>query len=508
MPSYKRPGVYAEEVLNLSSAISPAGGSIAAFVGANLRGPTTPVYIQSWSEYLARFGGFQGATNYLPHAIHQFFSNGGREAYVCRVAGPAPTLPATAASTRTLKDTLTVIDTLKIDATNPGAWGQQIYVETSMSGTDRFNLTVRYGGSTDAYTVERWTDLSMDNNDARYAPALINSPTSGSLYIVVTDMNSTTPAPGDRPAVTPANTPLTSGVDTAATGTQLQAALPLFDVVDGPLTFNMPGVTSATGTDNMDVQTALLSYCATRGDAFAVLDPEPGIDVAGVVADAGTLPSSFGALYYPWIFVADPSSSVQGAVKKIPPGGAVVGQYARTDVLRGVWKAPAGIDNRLAGALAIETKLTNANLDTLNTSLVNAIRQIPGVGIAIMGARTLRSTQADRYVSVRRLLNYIRQTLIEGTRWALFEPNDGALWGALSTGIQQFLLALWQQGGLRGGSAAQAFYVKCDSDNNTLQSIAQGQVNIEVGVAVQYPAEFVVIRIGQWTGGSTATVTV
>lgn len=503
MPSYKRPGVYVEEVLNLSQALNTPGVSTAAFAGAHYRGPVTPVLVQSWSDFLANFGGFSPIGQPLAWAVHQFFSNGGGQAYVCRVAGPSST-----ASTRTLKDTLTVIDTLKIDAINPGTWGQGIYIETSMSGTDRFNLIIRFGGSGDAYIVERWLDLSMDTNDSRYVQTLVNSVTSGSLYVRVTDMNSASTPPADRPAVTSATALAGPGSDPTASGTELTAALSTFDFIDGPLTFNMPGVATTAGADNATVQANLLAYCLARGDCFAVLDPAENLSAANAVAAAAAAPSAYGALYFPWIYISDPSSNAAGGIKKVAPGGAVLGQYSRVDTLRGVHKAPAGIDTRLAGAVAVETKLSNVDLDTLSAGLVNAIRQMPGVGVAIMGARTLKSTSADRYVSTRRTLNYIRVALLNSTRWALFEPNDSTLWGGLSTQIQSFLLQMWQQKALRGGTPAEAFYVKCDDSNNTQQSIAAGQVNIEVGVALQYPAEFVVIRIGQWQGGSTAVVTV
>jgi phage tail sheath protein FI len=504
VPALKRPGVYAEEILNLSQMFVQPTSGVAAFVAAHSRGPTTPVYVESWSQFLQRFGGFGAATEYLPFAVYQFFANGGRQAYIVRAAGPAAVK-----ATRTLNDNAaTPLATLRVDAENSGVWAggaTGVFVEVTLSGTDRFNLIVRFGGAADQYIVERWLDLSMNDNDGRYVENVINSPTNGSTFIRVADLDSTTPAPADRPAIL-APTSLTGGTDPVVTQTELNAALNTLDTIEGPLTINMPGVTSATGALNAGMQDLLLTYCSTRGDCFAVLDPPEAESVANVISQAGARNSAYGALYYPWVYMSDPASSSQGAVRKLPPGGAVVGQYSMTDTLRGVHKAPAGIGNRLAGAVGIETKLTNANLDDLNLANVNAIRHMPGVGIAIMGARTLKSTASDRYVSVRRTLNYIRKALIDGTRWAVFEPNDQVLWSGLRTNVTQFLLSMWQRGALRGGSAEEAFYVKCDASNNTPQSIASGQVNLEVGLALQFPAEFVVIRIGQWEGGVTATV--
>lgn len=507
MPALKRPGVYAEEVLNLSQAFVQPTSGVAAFVAAHPRGPITPTYIESWSEYLQYFGGFGAATDYLPYALHSFFSNGGRQAWIVRVAGPeaAPGGVDDRLATRTLNDTTN--PTLRVDAANPGTWGQGVYVEVAQTGTDRFNIVVRLGGTGDQYIVERWLDLSMADNDGRYVENVINSPTGGSAYIRVTDLDSATVAPADRPATLTA-TALTGGVDSAVTATELTAGMNSLDTVEGPLTINMPGVFSSAGAMHAGMQDILLGYCATRGDCFAVLDPPEAALVADVISQATARNSAYGALYYPWVYMSDPASSSQGAIRKLPPGGAVVGQYAMTDTLRGVHKAPAGVGNRIAGAMGIETRLTNTDLDNLNQSQVNAIRHIPGVGVAIMGARTLRPVASDRYVPVRRTLNYIRKALIDGTRWAIFEPNDQILWAGLRTNIIQFLLSMWQRGALRGGSAEEAFYVKCDSENNPPGSIASGQVNIEVGIAVQFPAEFIVIRIGQWEGGTTATVTV
>jgi len=495
MPSYKRPGVYAEEVLSLSQAISNPTSGTAAFVAAFHRGPVVPTLVESWNEFLTLYGGFAGATEYLPFAVYQFFSNGGRQAYILRVAGTG----AVKAS-RTINDSTN--PSLRIDAENPGTWGGQIYVETQAAGTGRFNLIVRYGGTGDDKIVERWLDLSMVDNDARYAPSIINSITAGSSYIRVADLNS---ASADQTPVATSAVALTTvvGVNGTVAASDIQTAIPLFDTVDGPLTINIPGADAAHAA-----QTTLLAYCAARGDCFAVIDPAMGQTVSSISAAATALASAWGAVYYPWVYVADPSSNSPGAIKLVPPGGSVIGQYAQTDATRGIFKAPAGIANRIVGAVGVEARLTNTDLDTLNTGLVNAIRQMPGAGVVIMGARTLKSSASDRYVPTRRTLNFIRKALLDGTRWAVFEPNDATLWGGISTSIQQFLLALWQRGGLRGTTASEAFYVRCDSSNNTPQDIASGQVNIEVGVALQYPAEFVVIRIGQWEGGATATVTV
>jgi len=189
------------------------------------------------------------------------------------------------------------------------------------------------------------------------------------------------------------------------------------------------------------------------------------------------------------------------------PGAAIVGKYSATDKSRGVFKAPAGLSVRLAGAVSVPS-LTNANLDSLNSAAapVNAIRFISGSGIVVMGARTLQPGYASMYVPVRRSLIYLEKALVDLTQFAIFEPNDTVLYRRITATVNSFLTNFWSQGGLRGGTPQQAFFVLCDSTNNTLSTVEAGQVNIQVGVALQRPAEFVVINIGQFDGGATVTV--
>ena len=172
-----------------------------------------------------------------------------------------------------------------------------------------------------------------------------------------------------------------------------------------------------------------------------------------------------------------------------------------------MFKAPAGLQARLAGATSVAS-LTNAELDSLNSNAaaVNAIKFVSGSGIVVMGARTLKGGYIDKYVPVRRTLIYLRKALTDLTEFAIFEPNDPALWRRIDSTVSSFLTNFWSQGGLRGDTPAQAFFVKVDSTNNPQASIDNGEVHLEVGVALQRPAEFVIIKIGQFDGGSTVTV--
>jgi phage tail sheath protein FI len=195
-------------------------------------------------------------------------------------------------------------------------------------------------------------------------------------------------------------------------------------------------------------------------------------------------------------------------LRKIGPAGAVAGLYLFTDRQTGPFKAPAGLRANIRGAVAIEKQFTTSELDALNSgnnsgtvgAPVNALRNLPGAGVVSMGARTLlQDGTANKYVNTRRSLIFLKKSLNDQTQFALFENNDEKLWARLRSTIAVFLTGYWNQGGLRGDTAPQAFYVKCDVENNPDESIAQGEVHIEVGVALQYPAEFVVINLSQKT---------
>ena len=502
--AFARPGVYVQETLNpIQSVVGPAAASVAAFVGANDRGPTTPTLVTSWSQYVNLFGSWNtNASNNLPIAVYLYFANGGGQAYVTRVVGTSA-----AKATRTLVDRtpVTPVNTLVVSALNEGAWGNGINITiTDSTITGYFNLIVYYGGSSDAYIVERWTDISMAASDSRYALSAING---NSNFISVTDAGDSATGVTDNPAVQ-ANTSLASGANgSAPTSTNIISALSGYDTVRQSLVLNVPGVYDATTINGV------ISYAtgATRlNDVFVVIDGENDTVSNQLSLAASYTASSYAAVYYPQITIADPTAGVgapASATKTVGAGGAIVGLYAATDASRGVFKAPAGLQTRIAGAVSV-TPLTNAELDSLNTASapVNAIRYISGSGIVVMGSRTLKPGYVDRYVPVRRSLIYLEKSLSDLTRFAIFEPNDERLWRQITATVSSFLTSFWSQGGLRGGTPQVAYFVKCDADNNPQSSIDNGEVHIEVGVALQRPAEFVVIKIGQYDGGTTVTV--
>lgn len=498
--AFQRPGVYVQEVLNpIQSVVGPNSDTIAAFVGANDRGPVTPVLISSWSDYVNHFGSWNTtASNDLPLAVYMFFANGGGRCYVTRVV-----TSSAAAATRTLNDRAGTPDaTLTVSAKNPGSWGHGINVTVTDSVTaGLFDITVYFGGATAANIVERFTDLSMDSANARYAPSIINS---GSLYLLAADELSAASGSTKNPALV-ANQELASGNNGSAISTnEIDAALSLHDVIKQSLLLNLPGHSEVA------IVNLAIAYAASREDVFVVIDGANDTVANQLTLAESYTSSSLAAVYYPRLIISDITRGIGGsstAVKTVGAGGAVAGLFAATDASRGVFKAPAGLQARLAGAVSVPA-LTNAELDSLNSSAaaVNAIKYVPGSGIVVMGSKTLKPGYVDKYVPVRRTLIYLRKALTDLTEFAIFEPNDENLWRRLDATVSSFLTNFWSQGGLRGATPADAFFVKVDATNNPQSSIDNGEVHLEVGVALQRPAEFVVIKIGQFDGGTTVTV--
>lgn len=511
MATYQRPGVFIEESLQpLADPAIGNGDFVAAFVGTSLRGgPVGPTLVSSWTQFQSLFGDIRSSPDDLHYGVWQYFANGGHLAYIVRGVNTN----ATAASL-TINDTQTTpAGTLKVDATSPGTWSSastsptRVFV-TVVPSTDasRFDLTIEAGTGGGLLARETFVDLTLDPADSRNAVAIVNSPTVGSKYVKLTTLGTWTAA-NNNPATT-ATAPLVGGSD--GTGSpDLVAAAQKLAAIDSVLTLNLPGVTS--GANLTDV----INWAAPRTNIFVVVDgPKPSAtDTATEVTAAmttfvGTLPkSSYAAVYAPWLYLADPASSVPGAMRLTAPGGAVVGQYVFTDASRGIHKAPAGIDTGLKSVLGVHSQFTEAQLDTLNQAGVNVIRQVTGAGFCIMGARTQNTRMPDRYVNVRRALISLSKSLRDITRFAIFEPNNAALWGQIEVVVEQFLIGQMQSGLLKGSIPDTAFFVKCDAENNLPSTQNAGIVNVEVGVAVNSPAEFVIIRIGQYDGGASTEIT-
>jgi phage tail sheath protein FI len=252
------------------------------------------------------------------------------------------------------------------------------------------------------------------------------------------------------------------------------------------------------------VQAEMLSHCAHQGNRFAILDSLPGASVDDVMGQSrelllGQREPVNGALYYPWLIPSGSSNSV-------PPCGHVAGIYRRSDLKTGVFKAPA--NEEIFGVLDLETQIDSSIQDRLNPMRINCLRAFPGRGIRVWGARTVGSARVPPdhddwlYVNVRRLFLTVRRWIDLNMGWATFEPNDSRLWVRILRELTAFLTKLQRDGALRGATATEAFYVKCDAENNPPELRDLGQVVIEIGLAPLSPAEFIVVRIVRRAGGS------
>ena len=247
------------------------------------------------------------------------------------------------------------------------------------------------------------------------------------------------------------------------------------------------------------VQLAMIAHCELMGDRVAILDPPPGLNVQQIKewrVDKAGYDSKYAALYWPWIKVR-PGRRSNSCHRR----GHMAGIWARNDDTRGVHKAPA--NEIVRGAVSLETQITRKEHDLLNPVGINCIRAFPARGIRVWGARTLSSDPAWRYLNIRRLFNYLEESILQNTDWVVFEPNDPALWARLRRTISAFLVNEWRKGALFGLTPDEAFYVKCDDETNPTEGIDVGEVVCEIGVAPVKPAEFVIFRLSQFSGGTS-----
>ena len=249
------------------------------------------------------------------------------------------------------------------------------------------------------------------------------------------------------------------------------------------------------------VQQALIQHCEDMQFRFAILDPPDfgypklRVDLGEVQSWRQRFDSMYAALYYPWILVRDPLQLGNAVVRRVPPSGHVAGVYANSDLTVGVHKAPANAV--LQWAQDLSTDVTSEMQGFLNPIAVDCIRSFSGRGMRVYGARTLSAETSWRFINVRRLLFMIEHALLISMQWVVFEPNNVHLWHLLRVSISSFLEAEWKKGALKGNTAEESFFVKCDETNNTQASTASGELIVQVGVAPTLPAEFVVFRIGR-----------
>jgi phage tail sheath protein FI len=539
------PGVYIQEVPSGVRTITGVATSITAFVGRAAAGPICtaastdpPPTLTSFADYERRFGGLDVHTP-MSYAVRDFYLNGGTTAVIVRVARDDA-----AEATITLAGEGSPAEDLVLEASSVGAWGNRLSAavdydtdralpRTSPASTNpqRFNLTVRYRTKPgkDTFVTESFGSVSTIDGDPRFLPLVL---ARESAFVRVRGA-----MPGSRPAsnvtqagsqrvVTWIDADAGSGSDggdlvdgdvigdaNAKTGIYALNRVDLFNLLCiPPRRRDITSLPSNWTPTSAGVYQAALRLCVERR-AMLIVDPDPvwaaSIDRAIENATDGrndlnlTGPAARNAaLYFPCVREVDPLRDSR--LDTFVPSGIVAGIMARTDVARGVWKAPAGLDAALNGVQELQVSLNDLENGQLNPLGINCLRSMGVNGRVVWGARTLRgadeSADEYKYVPVRRLALFLEESLYRGTQWVVFEPNDEPLWAQVRLNVGAFMQGLFRQGAFQGTTAKDAYFVKCDSQTTTQNDINLGILNVIVGFAPLKPAEFVVIQIQQMAG--------
>jgi uncharacterized protein len=524
-PTY--PGVYIEEIPSGVRTITGVATAITAFIGQALRGAVnTPVRVQSYAEYERQFGGLW-IKSPMSYMVQQYFLNGGSDALIIRVVGENAA-PGTATASG-----------LGLTAKSPGAWSGNLAasitaVDPSVAEGDNslFNLTISQrveptplqraidSNAPPTYTaLEVFRNVSFRSDAPRYVKKVVDQE---SALVNITTVPTALPAPanpvrfengvdGGSPQYSASPDPDNPnsqrdldylGNADRQTGLFALEQADLFNLLCIPPR-TLDEAVADTDAGKRLLQIAL-AYCEQRR-AMLLVDPPTAwkkpSDAQSRVDGLG-LRSQNAAIYFPRVKLPDPSREFR--LEEFPPSGIMAGIYARTDVQRGVWKAPAGIDAVLSGVSQLSYNMTDKENGILNPLGVNCLRTFPVYGNVAWGARTLKGADALasewKYVPVRRLALFLEESLYRGTKWVVFEPNDEPLWAQIRLNIGAFMNNLFRQGAFQGSSPAEAYFVKCDKETTTQNDIDLGIVNIVVGYAPLKPAEFVILKFQQIAG--------
>jgi phage tail sheath protein FI len=541
--SLSYPGVYIEEIPSSVHTITGVPTSIAAFVGTAPQGQdSVAVSVGSLLQYERLFGRTDASP--LGVAVRLFFQNGGSNAVVVRVTGKDEakatiTLPGQDAH-----------PALALEATSKGGWGADIAVridyDRGADGKTSYNLTLR---NQKTNQVESYPMLSADPSSPRSPARMLKG---SALASVVIDPAVKPGAPGPlpqatlpaasrgagkvpvgddgKPAAPPAPRPpaeaeyrpftLPAAAQNAAEATAddyvpATEDTGAFALMAHDAFFNLLVAVPPAGTDLPPTALAQMAKIAFDKRAFMIVDaPSDWSDADAAVNGRDAFFSVFdaavrrnAACYFPRLVLGDlgPMANQAIDVSDFPPAAAIAGQFARTDLDRGLWKTPAGIATGIGGAVGLTDVLTNFDSGNLNPIAINALRTMPIIGNVIWGGRTMVGADLEasewKYLSVRRLALFIEESLFRGTQWVVFEPNDEPLWAQIRLNVGTFMHTLFRQGAFQGIAARDAYFVKCDRDSNPQEDIDRGIVNIIVGFAPLKPAEFVVIQLQQMTSG-------
>lgn len=467
--SYKAPGVYVQDVVSGSQSITQASSSVGILIGVTRSGVVGVAQkIGSWTEFIAKYANGLDTpfleNSYLPYAVHGFFTNGGKELYIGSVKKGA--IKATKTSTT---------NSITATASNEGTWGNDLKVSIKKSAeyeetNKTFDVTIALG-TNDSVVISDVTGETIEN------AVLTNSKAKAWLsafsFAKASDL-----------AEEEFN--LAGGTDgSELTDADYVDALSMIDVLDDVTMVAIAGQTSKVVND------AILAYCDNNG-LFPIIDMPMGTTAEEAKAYRKSISAFTGAVPHPWGKMNDPLTNT---LKLVPTAGHVMGVYARIIENVGIHKAPAGVDANVRGFVEMEYQLTPTQIGTLNPIGVICITSRPNAGIVLWGARSLNSKDSTmRYVTDGLLNLNIKKSIYDGTQFAVFEPNDEQLWAKVQATCKAFLETLRTSGALKG-SAEEAYYVTVDETNNTDDTLAEGQLNVEIGYAPVKPAEFVVIKL-------------
>ena len=566
MAEYLSPGVYVEEFESGGKPMEGVGTSTAGFVGLAEKGPVggIPQLVTNFADFRRKYGDFLsenefGEYRFLSYAVEHFFVNGGTRCFITRVAPESAKCSeaSVGALSFTAKDPGVWGDSISVKLFRSSKartqalekLGEGKYRVKNASGFNPGDVVMFTEGSTVEYnkveknqdnvlTFEK--DFAADITDTDLLPAKVlttceltlevryadtaesyenisfnieaanyiekKTAKSDIISVTYTGNNET----GDMLAslAEDAGDVVTVEFSGGSNGAASDITPADFIGTDGGagnrtgiqsfLDNDVVSIMAVPGVTDPNVQLTLVAHCENLGSRFAVLDlPRNAKKVDEIIAHRDIFSSSYAGLYHPWLQVFDPLDKKNIA---IPPSGSVMGLFARSDNARGVHKAPA--NEVVKACVGLDCQFNKGEQDILNPKGVNLIRSFPGQGIRVWGARTASSDPNWKYVNIRRLFIFIEESIKANTNWAVFEPNDQALWTRVQRTISVFLNNMWRNGSLAGASADEAFFVNIGRNTMSQDDIDNGRLVCVIGVAPVKPAEFVIFRITQNTGSA------
>lgn len=566
MAEYLSPGVYVEEYDSSPRAIEGVGTSTAGFVGMATKGPTlgAPSLVTSFADFQRQFGGYlteytHDQYRFLAYSVEQFFINGGTRCYVSRVIPEDAAFASASQGILTvraanegkwgnrLRLSFTTANKRKLQLTE--ASGEAVYRAKTTAGFAEGDL-VEFAGEINriasifdhnitfektftsdpvdaglvpknvVYSVELDVTVRYENEAEAYIGLSLNPLSSNYLVkklaasqLIAVELSENGQLQNPVSAIFgeekfTGTLALLNGTD----GSLAKVNAGVFIGADGGpgkrtgiqsfVENNVVSILCIPGVTIPEVVVSLVAHCENEKNRFAVLDvPQELVKPDEVLKYRELIDSSYAAMYHPWLQVYDRAIQKPGFV---PPSGAICGVYSRTDVARGVHKAPA---NEAVSCTGLSTYYSAKEQDILNPMGVNLIRALPGQGIRCWGARTASSNSAFKYVNVRRLFIFVEQSIKNATNWVVFEPNNSSLWARVQITVSSFLENLFRAGMLSGETEAEAYFVNIGSSTMSQDDILNGRLICEIGIAPSRPAEFVVFRVTQFTsesGGESA----